>query len=116
MSTYKTQRFSKPFTCKELRMSADELDNFLDSIRQRICLKNGSTVEEVIEGYIRLWRRLDRPDNGEWDWMSAYKRNGFDRHKTAEELRIKFTAFEKKLFRLRKKLGIKERSPKNKAG
>ena len=110
MIAYKSQRFSKPLACKELRMTADELDNFLESIRQRICLKNGSTVEEVIDGYIRLWRRLDRPDAGEWDWMSAYQRNGFDRRKTAGELGMPFKAFEMRLTRLRKKLGIKERS------
>jgi hypothetical protein len=91
-------------------MQPYELESFLASIRTKLGLNGQSNVEQAIDGYIRLWRRLGRPDWRDWDWLSAYQRNGFDRAATAQELGLKFKTFEMQLTRLRQRLGITARS------
>ncbi|MFH1227401.1 MAG: hypothetical protein V1701_05810 [Planctomycetota bacterium] len=111
MAIYKSFHFSKPLTCQELGMQPYELESFLASVRAKLGLNGvASAVEQAIDGYVRLWRRLGKPDWRDWDWMSAYYRNGFDRRRTAQEQGIKYETFKTQLKQLKKKLKIKARS------
>jgi hypothetical protein len=82
----------------------------LDGLSNRLGLPDGTEIEQSIDGFIHLWRRLDCPDNEQIYWMVVYKTLEFARKETAVELEITEHTFRNRLCRMKKECNIKERS------
>ena len=111
MVLYQSKRFSRPITCQELGLSEDEFNNILRGLKARMGMGDDKArIEDTIDGFIRLRRRLGCPDEDTREWMLVYRTKGFDRRATAEELGMKYATFKERLRQSKKDLKIKARS------
>jgi len=109
---YHTLQFSRYATIKQLGMTLRELELILEGLSNRLGLPDGATIEQSIDGFIHLWRRLGCPEGEQINWMLVYKTLGFDRKAAAAELEMTKIGFKLKLHRFKKECNIRERSAK----
>ncbi len=87
-------------------MTAEGFRAFLEGLRTELRLAQGKKLEEAIDGFVHLRRRLGCPDEPAIDWMSAYQASGFKRKETALAQGKSPEQFKKFLIARKKELGI----------
>jgi len=108
---YHSQHFDLKLTCEELGIGIDEFKQALAGFRSRLGLAEDYRVEDALDGYIHLWRRLGCPTEEDGiDWMVVYRAFGFRRKQAARELGQSPEQFKKFLIGKKKELGITARS------